>query len=72
MDLGAYVERHGASVKRRIAARAGLRWQTVHHVATGRTTPRLETAKRISAATDGAVGVLELLRLTPADLAVGE
>jgi len=66
MDLSEYVAKHGTAVKKKIARKARLRWQTVHDIAEGNSTPRPETAKRIEKATGGAVTALELLGLAPA------
>lgn len=64
MTLSEYVREHGTSSKRDLAMRAGLRWQTVHLIAEGLQRPKIETARRLSKATRGAVSVAELLGLS--------
>lgn len=64
MNLTDYVAKHGTAVKKEIARKARLRWQTVHDIAEGNSTPRPETAKRIEEATGGVVTALELLGIS--------
>lgn len=54
-----------------IARAAGIRWQTVDEIARGQVTPRVTTARAISAATEGAVSVAELLGLSAHDMPTG-
>ena len=65
MTLAEYVAQHGKGAKRVLHEQTGLRWQTIHEIALGRTIPQLETAKKIEEATGGAVTALELLGLVP-------
>lgn len=61
MTLAEYIAAHGTAAKRDLAAKTGLRWQTIHEIAEGRSTPKPETARKIEAATDGAVSAASLL-----------
>ncbi len=63
MTLAEYVEKYGKSVKTDLHKSTGLRWQTIHDIAEGRSVPRLETAKKLAAATGGEVTVVDLLGL---------
>jgi hypothetical protein len=47
--------------KGRLAAAAGLRWQTIDYIAKGQSVPRPSTARAIEQATDGAVRAADLL-----------
>lgn len=69
MTLAEYVAKHGPAVKRDLQAKTGLRWQTIHEIAEGRTTPRIETAKKLAEATGGECSVFDLIGVDPTDLA---
>lgn len=69
MRLAEYLEREGRGSKTRLQERTGIAYSTIHWIAVGKSTPRPDTAKRIAAATDGAVSVEELLGLTSAEAA---
>lgn len=72
MTLAEYVAKHGKGSKQALADATGLRWQTIHHLAEGVTTPRLKTAIKLQAATGGACTVPELLGVDPAELVGGD
>lgn len=59
--LDPWVSRKGGQME--LARRAGVTWATIHEIATGRRVPRADLARRISAATDGAVSAAELMGL---------
>ena len=71
VDLRTYLDRTRRT-RADIARAAALRWQTVDLIARGQVRPRVETAKRISAATGGAVTVATLLGLGLADITGAE
>lgn len=64
--LARWVREQGDGARARLARRAGVQWQTVDAIVAGRVTPRVETARRLSDATDGAVSVAEILGITEA------
>lgn len=66
MTLGEYVKKHGKGAKKALAKATGLRWQTVHEIAEGRTIPRIPTAMKIQEATSGEVTIFDMLGLDPA------
>lgn len=61
--LARWVREQGDGSRATLARRAGVQWQTVDAIVRGETTPRLDTARRLSEATDGAVTVAEILGL---------
>lgn len=65
MDLATWRKRSPRGALADLAKRTGIRWQTLYDIARGKQRPRVETAKSISEATDGAVSVHELLGLEP-------
>lgn len=66
--LARWVRNNGKGATARIARHAGLSWPSVADVVKGRATPRVETARLISAATGGAVTVAEILGLRESDV----
>jgi len=65
MTLADYLAQPGRS-KAALARAVGVRWQTLHEIAEGRTTPRPATALAIEQATDGEVSAAALLGLNGA------
>lgn len=64
MDLDKYIRTQPYGTKARIAREAGVFYTTVHDIQRGQKA-RYETAKRISAATNGAVSIAELCDPAP-------
>ena len=62
--LARYLSATGRT-KYSLAKAAGIPWKTVHRLALGKHTPGHRIAEVISAATEGAVSVAELLAIGP-------
>jgi transcriptional regulator with XRE-family HTH domain len=60
MDLNKYYELAGLN-DRKMSEKCGVQLETIWRIRNGKNIPRLDIAKKISEATDGAVTVLELL-----------
>lgn len=67
MTLTEYIQKHGTAAKRDLSQKTGLRWATIHDIASGKQQPRAETAKAIEVATNGEVRAIELLGLAAPD-----
>lgn len=65
MRLAAWVKRKGKGAISQLAAASGVTYPTVHALAHDKQAAEYETAKKISAATDGAVSIPELCELPP-------
>jgi hypothetical protein len=70
MKLSEFVKEGGRGTKARLSRASGLSWATVHACCKGELIKLYETAKRLSAATDGAVSVAELCEAAVAPVPV--
>lgn len=66
MDLATWRATRPRGALTVLAEKTGIRWQTLYDIARGKQRPRVDTAKAIAEATDGAVSVHELLGIEPA------
>ena len=69
VTLAEYLRHEGKGAKSRLQRKTGLAYSTIHWIATGATTARPDTAKRIEEATEGVVTAVELLGLAPTEAA---
>lgn len=61
MRLSDYLSKEGQGARARLARACGLNWASIHHIATGKYQPSLETALAIERATNGEVSTEDLL-----------
>lgn len=72
MTLSEYLKKNGRGAKTALREATGLRWATIHDLATGRQKARADTALKIQAATNGEVSAAELLGIEAPSAPTGE
>lgn len=68
MRLREWLESQGRGATAHLARTVGTRWATIHDISNGHV-PKADLAKRIEAASDGAVSAAELLGIESSTIA---